>query len=440
MAAEAGGPDFDWLTEAILYLETPVAPNANDHDASPDRDVRRVTADEIAGRISKLSKAEKRTLAAVVLQEGALRSAARGMDEHIRHARLSKRLVVLGLPDQRQLMTEPGWLPLGSRLIKGLLGLAPKPRAITEFHSLPAGSPLSHIWQYFRSIGADWASNARDERKAYMLACLSEIAYLYLTDRELEQDSRLRLYIPSRAGRLLHRHHARFTTQALQRAGDMGEISVIQSDRFAFFVLRIGEMAVITVAGTVMTDRRDWFADLDALKVAAPHGFYHRGFYDEAHDKLAELVDAVGDAKPLHITGHSLGAAMASILCSIWSSPAKPMIPYVFSSPRFGTKSVARRLPRYAYMKQGDLVTGLPPKWMGYSDEGAAMTIFPNIAAPGSGWQDQLWFRQKLRAHSIEQMRVTLASEIDDRAFGADCYTTQIAAEIRRLQIESDAL
>ena len=98
------------------------------------------------------------------------------------------------------------------------------------------------------------------------------------------------------------------------------------------------------------------------------------------------------------------------------------------------------RLPRYAYMKEGDLVPGLPPKWMGYSDEGADMTIFPNKAPPGSGWQEHLWFRKKLRAHSIEQMRVTLASEIKDREFGADCYTAQIAAEIGQMQAKSDEL
>jgi hypothetical protein len=412
--SEVDGPDFDWLAKAILYLDSPRPPNPNHPGVSSDDDLRRALAHDVSTRISALSAADKRALVAIVLQTGALRSTATGMEEQIRHARLTKRLVSLGLRERVQ--------------------------PITELHSLPAASPLSRIWHYFGNAGVDWASNKRDERKAYMLACLSEIAYLYLTDRELEQDSRLRLYIPSRAGRLLHRNHARFTIQALQRAGELGEISVIQSDRFAFFVLPIGHIAVIAVRGTVMTDRRDWFADLDALKVAAPNGFYHRGFYDEAHDKLADLVNAVGNAKPLHITGHSLGAAMASILCSIWSGPAKPMTPYVFSSPRFGTKSVAMRLPRYAYMKEGDLVPGLPPKWMGYSDEGADMTIFPNKAPPGSGWQEQLWFRKKLRAHSIEQMRVTLASEIADREFGADCYTTQIAAAIKQMQAKSDEL
>ncbi len=412
--SEVDGPDFDWLAKAILYLDSPRPPNPNHPAVSSDDDLRRALAHEVSIRISVLSAADKRALVAIVLQKGALRSTATGMEEQIRHARLTKRLVKLGLRERVQ--------------------------PITELHLLPAASPLSRIWHYFGNAGVDWASNQRDERKAYMLACLSEIAYLYLTDRELEQDSRLRLYMPSRAGRLLHRNHARFTIQALQRAGELGEISVIQSDRFAFFVLPIGNMAVIAVRGTVMTDRRDWFADLDALKVAAPNGFYHRGFYDEAHDKLADLVKAVGNAKPLHITGHSLGAAMASILCSIWTGPVKPMTPYVFSSPRFGTKSVAKRLPRYAYMKEGDLVPGLPPKWMGYSDEGADMTIFPNKAPPGSGWQEQLWFRRKLRAHSIEQMRVTLASEIADREFGADCYTTQIAAAIKQMQAKSDEL
>jgi len=412
--SEVDGPDFDWLAKAILYLDSPRPPNPNHPAVSSDDDLRRALAHEVSIRISVLSAADKRALVAIVLQKGALRSTATGMEEQIRHARLTKRLVKLGLRERVQ--------------------------PITELHLLPAASPLSRIWHYFGNAGVDWASNQRDERKAYMLACLSEIAYLYLTDRELEQDSRLRLFIPSQAGRLLHLQQARFTTDALARSAELPGIAVIQSARFAFFVMRIGGMAVIAVRGTVITDWRDWDTDFDAPKIATPEGAYHRGFFDEARDKLAELVDAVGDAAPLYITGHSLGAAMASILCLLWSGPVKPMTPYVFSSPRFGTKSVAKRLPRYAYMKEGDLVPGLPAKWMGYSDEGADMTIFPNKAPPGSGWQEQLWFRKKLRAHSIEQMRVTLASEIADREFGADCYTTQIAAAIKQMQAKSDEL
>ena len=430
MAGEADGPDFEWLTKAILYLESPRTARHAGKGAPVEDDIRRLLVSTIEIQTSALSVEDKRRLATMVLQEGARQSSAAGMDEQIRHALLSKRLAALGLIV----------LPDGVEAWLISLGLMKAPRTVVELHELPAGSPLSTIWDYFNQLNAVWGDDARDERKAYMFACLSEIAYLYMTDRELEQDSRLRLYVPSQAGQLLHRHHARFTLAALGRAADLGDIRVIQSRRFAFFVLRIRDMVVITVRGTVMTDWRDWFADLNALKIAAPQGFYHRGFFDEANDKLADLVDAVRGATPLYITGHSLGAAMASILCAIWTGPVKPMTPYIFSSPRFGTRSVARRLRRYAYMKEGDLVTELPPKWMGYSDEGAATTVFPNPAALGSGWKEQLWIRQKLRAHSIEQMRVTLASEVQDATFDADCYTAQIAAAIKAIRAQSDAL
>ena len=407
MPGETDGPNFEWLVKAILFLERPFA-------SREDEIIRHALTRDMEIQTSTLSANDKRRLAEMVLREGARQSVDEGVEERTRHARLSKRLIALGL--------------------------MPPPREIMALHMLSSPSPLSRIWYYFNAHDCDWRDEARDPRKAYMLACLSEIAYLYLTDRELEQDSRLRLFIPSRAGRLLHRHHARLTLEALGRTADLGEIRILQSARFAYFVVRMRDMAVIAVRGTVMTDWRDWFADLDAFKVAAPQGFYHRGFFDEANDKLAELVDAVGDAAPLYITGHSLGAAMASILCSIWNGPAKPMKPYLFSSPRFGTPSVAKRLPRYAYMKQGDLVPDLPPKWMGYSDEGAETRVFSNCAPPGSRWQDDLWFRQKLRAHSIEQMRVTLASEVEDTEFDAGCYTSQIAAEIKKIQAQSDAL
>ncbi|HMO76455.1 MAG TPA: lipase family protein [Sphingopyxis sp.] len=415
MAGEANAPDFDGLAKMILYLESPRTFQQNARGAALEFTFRQLLTRDIEVQASVLSAEDKRRLASIVLYEGARRSVLEGMDERIRHALLTRRLVALGLMD--------------------------RPRAIVEFASLPGTSPLANIWNYFGQIGAEWDNDRRDVRKAYMLACLSEIAYLYLTDRELEEDSRLRLFIPSRAGRLLHRHGARFTVEAIAQRAELPNITVLQSDRFAFFVMRFDKMAVITVRGTVITDRRDLKADFKAQKVAAaPDGFYHRGFYDEAEDKRAELVAAVGDASPLYITGHSLGAAMASVLCRIWDGPSRLMQPYVFSSPRFGTASVAKRLPRYAYLKSGDIVPKLPPKWMGYSDEGAEFIAFPNSAAKDSGWQEQLWFRQKMRAHSIEEMRVTLASEVVDGNADPHCYSACIAAEIGNLRAQGAAL
>ncbi len=269
-------------------------------------------------------------------------------------------------------------------------------------------SPMARLQDCIRRASIDWHDDGVNPVKAYVMACLSEIAYLHLTDAEVGAHSRYKLFEPSVAHSLLAAQGWRFDLRQVFNAatGDL-PLAIIERPRFVYLVIRMNDFTIIAVRGTRMHKIDDWAIDLDFLKNPATDGFYHRGFHDEACAALGALVAAVDGRAPLYLTGHSLGAAVASILAQIWPDlhPARhpdPHIvktPYVFASPRFATRAAARRQPRHAFARPFDIVPHLPPKWLGYSDDGALATRLsrpPGAAAAA---------RISRNPHSIESIR-----------------------------------
>jgi hypothetical protein len=88
----------------------------------------------------------------------------------------------------------------------------------------------------------------------------------------------------------------------------------------------------------------DWLDDLTAEpeSVAGLPGKVHTGFYDAVHALIGPVVDHVRQldptgAKPVYVTGHSKGGAMASIAaCLLHASPLPITQVVTFASPRPG--------------------------------------------------------------------------------------------------------
>ena len=128
-----------------------------------------------------------------------------------------------------------------------------------------------------------------------------------------------------------------------------------------------GAAAPFTVLAFRGTDGvRDWFTDLDCLRFRwSMGGRVHRGFakavlrvWDEIETLLAPL-----DA-PLFVTGHSLGAALATLAATL--RPARAV--YNFGSPLVGDEEFTERLGAvrlHRLVNNLDIVTTLPPGWIG---------------------------------------------------------------------------
>lgn len=136
--------------------------------------------------------------------------------------------------------------------------------------------------------------------------------------------------------------------------------------------------AVLAFRGTEVTKKKDVLTDAKALKVSMIEGNIHKGFL-EAYNSVKEDIEkslkkVLGI--PLYITGHSLGAALATVATNyleemdIQKAPLKDQIAacYTFGSPRVGDKQFNKefRSAIYRVVNTTDIVTVVPLLAMGY--------------------------------------------------------------------------
>lgn len=140
---------------------------------------------------------------------------------------------------------------------------------------------------------------------------------------------------------------------------------------------------VVACRGTQPTQWNDIKADLNALMVKSDTvGKVHLGFKREVDDIWAELESSIYKigAKKTHkqeiwFTGHSLGAAMATIIASRCYEDLKcpdPQELYTYGSPRVGNKTFVKTLSvkHHRHVNNNDIVTRVPLWFMGYRHDG----------------------------------------------------------------------
>lgn len=157
-------------------------------------------------------------------------------------------------------------------------------------------------------------------------------------------------------------------------------------DRRETQCLVLGNDAAIVVAfrGTEPAKLRDWMSDLDIQFVDAPFGLVHCGFklaLSHVWDELNACVAAFQDkGQSLWITGHSLGAALATLAAARWREADKPVHGlYSFGAPRVGNRAFERSFDQdfgarnFRFVNNADLVTRVPLRAMGFSHAGTLL-------------------------------------------------------------------
>tara|TARA_Y100001937_G_scaffold22460_1_gene32079 strand:+ start:466 stop:1224 length:759 start_codon:yes stop_codon:yes gene_type:complete len=146
--------------------------------------------------------------------------------------------------------------------------------------------------------------------------------------------------------------------------------------------------------GTEPSKLNDVMADLNLIKNAAKAGGkVHSGFQQEVNDLwmdvLAEIEhnDQLKVRKDVYMTGHSLGAAMATIAATRY----QPVELHTFGSPRVGGPRFIRHIkcPHYRFMNNNDIVCRIPPAWLGFKHHGE-MIYFDRFGNKSTGptWSD----------------------------------------------------
>ena len=121
---------------------------------------------------------------------------------------------------------------------------------------------------------------------------------------------------------------------------------------------------VVACRGTEPTEFNDLKADLKAFPVKSETvSRVHRGFKQEVDELWPEVsVDIINVKKPLWFCGHSLGAAMATIMasrCALNYDFPEVECLFTYGSPRVGWPNYVKSLKicHYRWQNNNDIVT-----------------------------------------------------------------------------------
>lgn len=153
--------------------------------------------------------------------------------------------------------------------------------------------------------------------------------------------------------------------------------------------------SVVVCRGTEAHEWSDIKADVNALTaVAETVGKVHRGFKSEVDQIWPHIEEALeADRRSLWFCGHSLGGAMAQICagrCMVSHIHSEPEELYTFGSPRVGCKRYVNhvKIDHFRWVNNNDIVTRVPPAWLGYRHSGNERYINRNgVLKDITGWK-----------------------------------------------------
>ena len=205
---------------------------------------------------------------------------------------------------------------------------------------------------------------------------------------------------------------------------------------------------VIACRGTEPNEWNDIKADANAQHTNAETvGKVHKGFKQEVDDLWPMIETALTDNQhTLWFCGHSLGGAMATICagrCFLSHIKSNPAELFTFGSPRVGNKRYINyvELDHYRFVNNNDIVTRVPPTFMGYRHCGSEVYINRNgefaklglIGRRRDRWQGFLrglrkWKIDHFADHSIHRYieAVLKACEEEDKDIASGGDETQI--------------
>ena len=166
-------------------------------------------------------------------------------------------------------------------------------------------------------------------------------------------------------------------SESLARAGfdDTRQIGADPSKSTkGFFASRssVAPAAIVSFRGTDKDDDRNVRSDEDTLAVARDGYVVHRGFalaLDQVWDsEIKSMLDdflKVSPAAPIFFTGHSLGAALATIAVTRFEGNNCAL--YTIGSPRIGDEAFVRAVLQktkrvFRFVNGQDIVTQIPPE------------------------------------------------------------------------------
>jgi len=195
---------------------------------------------------------------------------------------------------------------------------------------------------------------AYSDRMAWILASMAQLAYDQF-DIDIEARQMFIAKLEGGGFKLIKTFNSKETdTQAFLAAND--------------------DFAVLAFRGTEVAKKVDMLTDVSAIKISTLQGEVHKGFsvaYASVEMDIGNQIMILKDI-PLYITGHSLGAALATVCTQrLEHTPAfqeRIAACYTYGSPRVGDShfDMEFKSPIYRVVNTTDIVTVVPLLFMGY--------------------------------------------------------------------------
>ena len=135
-------------------------------------------------------------------------------------------------------------------------------------------------------------------------------------------------------------------------------------------LVKRGNLAILAFRGTEPDQLRDWISDIRVAKITFNGHQVHKGFYRAYQDIRRFVLDHINrldKTTQLYITGHSLGAALATLAAfDLDRLGFKIMGVYTFGSPRVGDRQFAAAFNAkfesrsYRIINRSDIVCRVP--------------------------------------------------------------------------------
>ncbi|WP_415251643.1 lipase family protein [Sulfurimonas sp.] len=221
---------------------------------------------------------------------------------------------------------------------------------------------------------------AYSDRTSMIMACLSELAYIKFNEPLLDSTNKKLI---KNATKLLGKEKASYIYKLIDLLAydSEKERKILESDLVLLnlklektfdekgtqaILVSSEEFYVLAFRGTEPTSIADIKSDLDAIQTSCETGGrIHRGFksaFNDVHTQIQTYINQNLKDKPLFITGHSLGGALATVATKKLIYPQIAGC-YTYGSPRIGDERwmLGIRSPVYRLVNSADPVTMLPP-------------------------------------------------------------------------------
>ena len=152
---------------------------------------------------------------------------------------------------------------------------------------------------------------------------------------------------------------------------------LVSNDGAEMIVCKNAKELWFAFRGTEPSKLNDVMADLNVIKNSAmAGGKVHGGFQKEVNDLWMDVVanydhnEQLKNRRTIYLTGHSLGAAMATIAATRLNGSVEQL--FTFGSPRVGGPLFIRNIkcPHMRFQNNNDIVCRIPPAILGFIHHG----------------------------------------------------------------------